>query len=170
MKKIELSGKIGKGKFVIVDNEDFDYLNQFRWHYDNGYAHRREYFKNKDNKFDKTKYKNIYMHNLIIDCPEDKTTDHKNFNGLDNRKENLRIGSWTQNMQNTRSSKNGFKGVFFANDHKRIKRWRAEINVNKKRICLGYFKTSEQAGEAYNYAAKQYFGEFAYLNQIGVNT
>lgn len=171
MKKIELSGKVGKGKFVLVDDENFDYLNQFRWHYDNGYAHRKEYLKGKNGKFDASKYRNIYMQYLIVDCPKDKTIDHKNFNGLDNRESNLRIGSWGQNMQNRRTAKGniGLKGVCFSADGKRRKRWAASIAINKKITHLGRFLTKEEAALAYNQAAKQHFGEFAYFNQIGGN-
>jgi len=167
MKKIELSGKVGKGKFVIVDNENFNYLNQFRWHCDNGYAHRKEYIKD-DGKFDKSKYRNIYMQSLVIECPKDKMIEHANRNGLDNRKSNLRIANWAQNMQNRKTKKSitGIKGVFFSKDHKRRKRWIASIAVSSKRIHLGRFLTPEEAALAYNQAAKQYFGEFAYLNQI----
>ena len=167
MKKIDISTKTFPNTFVLVDDEDFEYLNQFKWHCDNGYAHRRNYLKDKNGNFDKTKYEDIYMHNLIMNCPEGKTVAHKNFNGLDNRKSNLRIGSWTQNMQHTRSNKNGFKGVFFSNAGKRIKRWMAQITINKKSIYLGRYKTKEEAALAYNQAARQHFGEFAYLNQIG---
>ena len=169
MKKINISTKTFPNKFAIVNDENFEYLNQWKWHIDNGYACRKEYLKGEDGKFDSSKYRYIYMHNLIIDCPKDKIIDHKNFNGLDNRKSNLRIATWQQNMQNRRTKKgsSGFKGVFFSSDGKRRKRWSASLVIKHKNINLGRFLTKEEAALAYNEAAKQYFGEFAYLNQIG---
>ena len=89
-----------------------------------------------------------------------------NGNGLDNRKANLRICSNSQNQANRGVGKNntsGFKGVWFDN---RVLRWRAAIQVLKKRIQLGKFDLKEDAARAYNKAATKYFGEFALLNRI----
>ena len=161
MKKIDISTKTYPNTFTLVDNDLYDYLNQWKWHYDNGYAFRRSYFK--DNG--KLKYVNVYMHDLIIE-KNGLTIDHIDRNGLNNCKSNLRNATWAQNMQNRKTSKNNTKtkGVFFSNTGKRIKRWMAQISVNKKRIYLGRYLTKQEASEAYDKAAKSYFGEFACLN------
>lgn len=85
--------------------------------------------------------------------------DHIDGDRLNNRIENLREATYSQNAHNQpRNSRNtsGYKGVHFWRN-----RWRAEIYINNKRIRLGSFNTPEQAHEAYCKAADEYFGEFA---------
>lgn len=89
--------------------------------------------------------------------------DHINGNGLDNRRENLRLATRSQNSINRgkqSNNKSGYKGVSW---NKRDKRWTAQITINKHIINLGGFDTPEQAYEAYKEAAKQYHGTFANL-------
>ena len=150
MKKIKLS----RGKYTIVDDEDFEWLNRWKWSYNSlGYARMGQ------------NYKTILMHRLIMNTPHGMETDHINGNGLDNRRSNLRICTRSQNKMNTcLSSKNtsGYKGVCW---NKNSKKWRAEIEY-KKSICLGYFDNKIDAAKAYNQKAKELFGEFAKLNKI----
>jgi hypothetical protein len=90
--------------------------------------------------------------------------DHRNGNGLDNRRANLRETTHAQNMANKRLYKNstsGFKGV---TQRKRDGRWQAQIQCDKKHYHLGYFDTAEQAARAYDAAASLHFGEFARPN------
>lgn len=91
--------------------------------------------------------------------PEGFVIDHANRNRGDNRLENLRLATLAQNGQNSKKkpNKTGFTGVAW---HKRAKAWRAMIRHNGKHMLLGYFNTSEEAGEAYKLAAKDLFGEF----------
>ncbi|EMV7411631.1 HNH endonuclease [Enterobacter kobei] len=95
--------------------------------------------------------------------PEGMEIDHINGDKSDNRIANLRLCTPTQNRQNKtkyKNNKSGFKGVHFESSP-RIKRpWRARIVVNKKAISLGNFMTKHEAHEAYQEAAKKYFGEF----------
>ncbi len=87
--------------------------------------------------------------------------DHKNRNSLDDRIENLRIATRSQNYANNSiqlRNTSGYKGVSW---NKIAKKWRASIGVNKKFISLGYFDNPADAGNAYLKAAKEYFGEFA---------
>jgi hypothetical protein len=92
--------------------------------------------------------------------------DHINGDGLDNRERNLRPSTSTQNKHNTRKQhrKTGttYKGVTF-----KRKNFQARIVVNGRQIVLGTFKIPEHAARAYNEAATKYFGEFAYLNDLG---
>ncbi len=97
MKKIPLT----QGKFALVDDEDFEYLNQWKWKFLSGYAARK---KGK---------KTIYMHRLVNNTLDNKSTDHINMNKSDNRKENLRSSTSSQNKFN-RDSMGGsskYKGV-----------------------------------------------------------
>lgn len=158
MSYIELT----KGKRAIVDNEDFDYLNQWKWCYvGSGYVMRRKYLGGGRGN-EKAEY--ILMHRLIAGTPKDMDTDHINGDGLDNRRSNLRVCTTSQNMGNTRhyGKKSQYKGV---QPHK--DKWVARINIGRKTIYLGIYTTEEQAGESYNKAAKSHYGQFAKLNEIG---
>ena len=132
MKKIKLT----KGKFALVDNEDFEYLNQWKWHLCRDYAIRRQYFKG--DKIYARKVKIIWMHRLIINTPPGMETDHINGNGLDNQKNNLRIVTKSQNQHNRKLSKqntSGFTGVFWM---KESKKWMARTYINgENKYCGG---------------------------------
>ena len=160
-----------KGKFAIVDPEDYHRLRKYKW-----YAHNSRYtfyavLSLTNGK--KQKRKNAYMHHLVIDIPDGMYCDHINHNGLDNRKANLRPATNTQNVWHRRKfirrTSGGFnkqfrskyKGVDWAKD---MKRWRARIRVNGKRIYLGSFDNESDAAKAYDKAAKRFHGEFAFLN------
>jgi hypothetical protein len=153
MKNIPLT----QGKFAIVDDEDYEELSKYKWTLSNGYAI-------------KTKYrKAILMHRIINKTPDNLFTDHKNGNKLDNRKENLRTCSTTENNRNSRKHKNclvEYKGVTIDNNKYRKNKYKCQIKTDDKLIYLGNFKTSIDAAIVYNNAAKQYHGEFANLNKI----
>lgn len=167
MKYISLTGINGKGKSVVVDEDDYEQLIKFNWCTDGRYAlrskkisgTRRSYF--------------IYMHRQIFGLKRRKEdgieVDHINGNGLDNRKENLRTGTHQQNRANSRIQKNntsGYKCVTFCNDKKRRKKWMVKMKVNNKGIYIGRYFTKEEGAIAYNKAAVKYYGEFARLNNI----
>jgi len=145
MKEIPLT----KGKVAIVDDDDFEYLSKFRWYVDaRGYAvHKRKEI--------------VYMHRLISKTPKGLETDHINGNKLDNRKENLRHCTKSENMRNRgkqTNNKSGYKGVSW---HLRAKKWLAHIVINRKSIHLGLFDDPEEASKTYRKAEKEMFGEFA---------
>lgn len=90
--------------------------------------------------------------------------DHINRNKQDNRIENLREATYSQNQQNKKvqiTNRMQLKGAVF---HPDKNKWQARIHMDKKKISLGYFDTAEQAHDAYKVAAKQLFGEFARFN------
>lgn len=158
MKYIKLGGKYGKDKFAIVDDEDFEKVNQLKWCLDKRYARHN---------INTPVYSHLLMHRFVINVPKGMETDHINGNRLDNRKSNLRIVTHQQNLWNTRKSINlssMYKGVCFKKDHKKYK---ARITYNYRVYELGYFDKEEDAAIAYNQAAKEYFGEYAKLNKIG---
>jgi hypothetical protein len=142
---------------VKIDIEDIDKIKDFKWcHSGSGYAKT-------DIKVNGKK-KPLFMHRLILNCPDDLYIDHISQNCLDNRKCNLRICNWQQNNWNKTKQINntsGFKGVTkFRN------KWMAQITVNKKHINLGRFNSPKEASEAYERAAEKYFGEFAYKEVV----
>ncbi len=147
--------KLTQGYETIVDDEDYEYLNQFKWYFSRqGYAVRNG-----------KKHSRITLHRVITNCPNNLHVDHINCNKLDNRKCNLRICNQSQNNRNTLKYKNKsskYKGVSKASPN----RWRAQIKLNYKKFHLGYFEIEEDAARAYNEKAKELFGEFANLNEI----
>lgn len=111
----------------------------------------------------------ILLHRVILsrmigrELSSNERVDHINSNGLDNRRENLRLANHSQNMQNRRKNKNntsGYKGVTW---YKRLNKWLAQISVNNTHIYLGLFDDPESAYVAYCEAAKRYFDRFARL-------
>lgn len=108
----------------------------------------------------------VRMHRLIMNCPSELQVDHINGNGLDNRRDNLRLATNKQNCRNKRVQINnltGYKGVSF---NKKKKLYHARIRVNDELISLGRSKDLKIAIMKYNEAALKYFGEFAHLNII----
>lgn len=104
------------------------------------------------------------MHREIMVAPSGQYVDHVNGNKLDNRRENLRMCSNSQNMANRRAprvNRSGFKGVHF---FKRDGTWRAAITQDYKTKHIGYYATPEEAARAYDIKARELFGEFAQLN------
>ena len=133
MKKIKLT----KGKYALVDDDMFEYLNQFKWYYNStGYAVRT------------VKGKKVLMHRIINNTPSSFETDHINRNKLDNRRKNLRTVTQGENNFNRdlyRSNKSGYRGIFW---EKSRKCWEASIVINSKKIHLGRFKVLKVAREA----------------------
>lgn len=123
-KKIPLT----QGKFALVDDEDFEYLSQWKWHaskYSNSYYACRTINSNK-----------VLMHRFILNAQKELEVDHIDGNGLNNQKLNLRIVTHSRNMQNRKNNSNnksGYKGVFF---NKREKRWMSQIGENGKKKHL----------------------------------
>ncbi len=158
MKTIQLT----RGKFTIVDDSDFELVNKFTWHANKSNGWYAKTFINNNGKF-----VTLQMHRLILGCPEDMQIDHINGDGLDNRRENLRLCNNTQNHQNRHSvlSASGYKGVYFRKYGKRGK-YNARIYYNGKSIWLGSFDSPVDAAVAYDNAALKYFREFACTNKV----
>jgi hypothetical protein len=142
--------KLTQDKYALVDDEDYEWLNQWKWQYCNGYASRSR------NK--------ITMHTAIVKkynlgeiIRYRLETDHIDRNKLNNQKSNLRVVTRTKQRWNTialKNNKSGFKGVDWV---PRDQTWRAGITVNGKRISLGPWKTKKAAALAYKLAERKYF-------------
>lgn len=145
-----------QGKFAIVDTKDYERLAQYKWHAVK--MHGIYYARRKVNgKF-------IQMHREILNVPVGFVCDHKNHNGLDNRRCNLRICTHAQNIQNSRPRTDGtsrYKGVSW---NRRNRKWRASICHGGHSIYIGYYDYEADAAIAYDDTAIELFGEFACLN------
>lgn len=155
MKEIKLT----RGMVALVDDEDFERVNKFKW-----YAQKNStgvfYAKANDRKNKTT----VFLHRLILNAPKGSLIDHIDGNGCNNTKANLRICTKQQNAFNAKKMTgcySRFKGVSVCGN-----RWRAFIKIGKKNIHLGCFATEEEAAIAYNDAIVKYHGDFARLNNI----
>lgn len=150
--------------FAIVDDEDFEYLNQFDW-----YAKRvgSIYYATRQDLQNKSK--SAFMHRMIMGCcfGDGKIVDHIDMNGLNCQRSNLRLCTKSQNALNAKPyGKWGYKGVSCYSTKSRGVQWTATILINGKYKSFCGFKTIEDAALAYNDLAKQHHGEFARLNII----
>lgn len=156
-----------QGKLAIVSDEDFEWASQFRW-----YAHNHP-SKSRDNWYARRNPPavngrvrgSIYLHREIArraGLPSSPRYDHRNGDGLDNQRGNIRPCTQSQNLANMRkflgTGSSRFKGVSWSRQHGK---WGAKVQVNQKQIWLGLFATEEAGHRAYATAAKNYFGEFS---------
>lgn len=148
-----------RGFVTLVDDSDFDRVNQFKW-YAQGKASVRIYAARRDKKTRKM----VYMHRFVLGAPDELDVDHREGGGLDNRRHNLRLATPSQNGANqkkgTRRSSQ-FKGVSW---DKRLKKWVAYCSDGLRKIHLGCFLDEQEVAHAYDAAASKFFGEFAALN------
>jgi len=160
MKTIPLT----QGQVAFVDEQDFESLNAYTWH-----ALRRKHgFYAGRNAPHQIRPKAIAMHRQIMGFPEGEV-DHRNGNGLDNRRENLRcVGNYNPRAYKAKAEgkSSRFRGVRW---HRVRKKWSAQIGVDYKSIYLGLFPSEEAAAGAYDEAALEFFGELASLNFPRVN-
>lgn len=155
--------KLTQNKYAIVDDNDYDYLSQFKW-----YASKTKntFYAMRNSSMIKGKRKKILMHREIMQPIDGFIIDHINHNGLDNRKSNLRFCTKQQNNCNILRRKkftSKYRGVHWASY---ANKWRAQITVNKKPIYLGLFNTEEDAAISYNEAAVKYHKDFGVINNV----
>ena len=147
---------LSQGKFAAVDDADYDWLAKHKWTYDyKGYAMRR------------SANVTIFMHRVVLNASGPVVVDHVNGDGLDNRRENLRIVTTAQNNYNRHPEKrpktSQYKGVSL---NKTVNRWQAHIKKGEDRRYLGLYDSEQDAARAYNAAARHYFGEHAFVNDV----
>lgn len=150
MRKLKLS----QNRYALVDDEDYGRLSILKWQYHSaGYAVRG------------TNGQKMYLHRFLLQAPQGKDVDHINGNRLDNRKENLRICTRSQNQHNrnktTNKTSSRFKGVNWVS---KFKKWTAGVGLDNVHYRLGYFDSEIEAAKAYDVKAFALHGEFARLN------
>ncbi|KAB0579165.1 endonuclease [Ideonella dechloratans] len=161
MKLIDVSTPSYPDTHAMVDDADFEALNQWKWS-----AEKRSgtFYAIRCVRGPGGKKTTVRMHRQIVG--EGVEVDHADGNGLNNQRENLRSCSVAENQQNRKRARgtSQYKGVMWDRFHNR---WKAKIIVNGERINLGSFMSEEDAALQYDAAAKEHFGEFASLNFPG---
>jgi hypothetical protein len=166
MKEIELT----QGKVALVDDEDFDYINQWKWYLAKR-GHLSYGVRNYRPTGDRGPHILLLMHRVLLERRGADLTgreiDHVDGDGLNNLRSNLRLATRSENSRNSNkrvTSTSPYKGVTYSARHGQ---WVAQIHIDGKRMHCGYHHTPEEAASAYNRAAVKYFGEFAKIN-VGV--
>jgi hypothetical protein len=163
MKKIPLT----QGKFALVDDGDYEYLSQFKWYYHKGKTNRYGYARRTRTAVvrGESKRVSVLMHREICGYG----VDHRDGDGINNQRYNLRKSTKSQNSRNTQKmvrkagTSSKYKGV-----SKRAKsnKWRARISIRGKDTLIGEYLKEKQAALAYNREAKKHYGEYARLNEV----
>lgn len=153
-----------KNQYVIIDTDYLELVRRIKWRFSTkGYATGTLRIDRKD--------KTVSMHRLIflshygLSSDSVPMVDHINRDKLDNRLENLRLATGSQNLMNRGSTcvnTSGYKGV----SEKRSGVWRAVIGCEGKQTNLGHFSSPEEAALAYNTAARELHGDYALLNVV----
>lgn len=154
---------------MLVDDEDYEWLNQWKW-----YAHWKpnaktyyalHVFKNAEGSRFKAS-----AHRMILNAPVGVDVDHRDGNGCNNQRYNIRLDLERRNPQNAKKYRNnasGYKGVSWENARQK---YRAAISVTikgkKHHFHLGYFTDPIEAAREYDWAARLLHGKFAVLNNI----
>lgn len=138
-----------QGRFAIVDADDYDWLNQHKWHavksqWGGYYA----------------AYRGKAMHRIIMNAPCGIEVDHCDLNGLNNSRANLRLATHGQNSYNRGPQSNNKAGIKGVRQVKRTGQWEARIAIDGETRSLGQFQNKEIAATAYMEAAKRLHGQF----------
>ena len=150
--------QLTKGQWAIVTAADYELIKMYRW-----YTHRSRntYYAVAHIRYVAGKRCKMFMHQVILPVEKPLIVDHRNSNGLDNQRCNLRASTTPQNGMNRGKQANNtstFKGVYF---HTRARKWQAQIQVNGRNMYLGLHSTPELAYAAYCSAADKYHGTFS---------
>lgn len=154
-----------RGQYAIVDVADFDWLNQWNW-CAMWMPRQKKYYAVRRETGEDGKTHPVLMHRLIMDCPKGLTVDHQDRSGLNNKRGNLRIATYSQQNCNRYDSRGSsrFKGVSW---HAQKQKWRVRIKLHGKTTWLGYFRTEEEGAAAYQTAAEKLHGEFFLAGERG---
>jgi hypothetical protein len=152
---------LDEGLWAIVDTADYYRFSCFKWYID---GHDGNFYAVRGKRVGKDNVIKVRLHREIMEAPKGLLVDHKNWNGLDNRRSNLRLATYGENTQNTRKRKGTTSRYVGVNFDKKPGNWRARIMYKGKMKYLGNFDNEIDAGKAYDAAAKKYYGEFARLN------
>lgn len=151
-----------QGKVVLVDDEDYDWLNQWNWRAHR--AHDADMFYVIRRTFKHEGRRVVAMHRQILGASPGELVDHRDGNSLNNQRSNLRFCDWFQNNWNRRKgvrNSSGYKGVYW---HKTNNSWAAQIVFKGHKLHLGLFPNPIEAARTYDVAAFEHYGDFAVLN------
>lgn len=159
--------KLTQGKQTEVDDDLYDWLNQWKWYYkkqpdgNGGYACRTL------NARIGNRNKTLRMHNMILPPSPGYLTDHEDTNKLNNQRSNLRYCNRAENTRNGPARVNntsGHKGIYW---HKRDKAWRVQLTVDYKKIFIGNYQNIEEAVRSRDTAYSKHHGKFANTSDKG---
>lgn len=143
-----------KGEKIFVDDEDYEWLNQYNWCLSRGYASRARWLSDGDAS------KIIMMHRQIMGAKKGELVDHIDRNRKNNQRSNLRICSYAENARNHKVLKCNKSGVTGVRWDEPNQKWIVIITVNKESLYLGLYSSFEEAVEVRKEAEVKYFGEF----------
>ncbi len=153
-----------QGQTAIIDSEDTALVSTYKWQARRDSKRPEHWYAITTIRDGERRRKTLLLHRLLLNTPPGTQVDHKDGDGLNNRRSNLRIATNAQNCMNQPPPSNntsGYKGVSY---HKARRKWQAKIRVNRKDLYLGLFIDPKDAALAYDAKAKEVFGEFAWLN------
>jgi hypothetical protein len=155
--------KLTQGKVALIDEADLPLVSQYKWHA----AERENTWYAATSAMRRRTGECIYLHRLIAGATADQDVDHKDGDGLNCQRDNLRPCTNAQNRRNMRvcRGESKYKGVAVAKGNS-TRKWSAYIWFENRKIGLGNYETEAEAARAYNAAALTYHGEFACLNKI----
>jgi len=158
MRKIQLT----RNKITLVSDKDYAYLNQWNWY---AWKSRNTWYAVHNLRVDNRQIR-VYLHREILGLKHGdvRKVDHRDGNGLNNQRRNLRLATNGQNQHNVAKQCNntsGYKGVYW---HKTNQKWQALIMYDMKLKHLGYFVCLIEAAKAYDRAARKYHKKFAKTN------
>ena len=157
-----------QGQKTIVDKDDYEFLSKHKWCAI--YSKKRgDYVAVTRTECINCKKRTVYMHREIMRPLKNLHIDHINHNPLDNRKNNLRIctpteNQWNRKGANKNNNTSNYKGICYDLYHKS---WKSSIGYHNKSLHIGYFKNKNEAVVAYNQVAIEKYGNYACLNTIG---
>ncbi len=150
--------KLTKNKVTIVDDEDYKKLSKYDWRTMKGtYTFYARTWSNG---------KHLLMHRFIMNAPKGMVVDHRDGNGLNNQRSNLKLTTQQENLwnwQNKRKGTSKYKGVHWDSYSGK---WRAQIIHNSKKLSLGLFKDEKIAAKAYDDAVIKYRGNKGQPNGV----
>jgi len=156
--------KLSDGFYAIVDDIDAD-LNNKNWCCKNQTDRSTQYAQRSNNDGTTSLMHRVILSRIIgKELSSNELTDHIDGNGLNNKRNNLRVANYSQNQANRgpqKNNKTGYKGV-----HEEKGKYRVQVYCNGKNKHVGYFDDIHEAARAYNEKAVKLFGKFAWVNEI----